>query len=155
MVGLVYGVSLPLSIIFQLYHGCQFYWWRKAECPEKIINLPQVTDTLYHIMSSTPLLREIRTHKVSGDMPDSIGSSKSNYHMITTTTAPQIWCVLSVCLEHYSIEVWPYLGLLEWYVLFVIVFFQIQLVSEWLLFKTKLTNFQLYHNKNKLHSMKW
>ena len=38
----------PLSTIFQLYRGFQFYWLRKWEYQEKTTDQPKVTDKVYH-----------------------------------------------------------------------------------------------------------
>ena len=80
---------MPLSTIFQLYHGCHFIGGGNRSSSRKPrTDLSQVTDKLYHIMLYTsPWSRfELKTSVVIGT--DCTGSCKSNYHTITTTTTP-------------------------------------------------------------------
>jgi len=62
------GLGLGTSILFQLYRG-QFYWWRKQEYLEKSIDLPQVTDKLFHIMlyQLHLTMSGMNTHNFSGN----------------------------------------------------------------------------------------
>jgi len=67
----------------------QFYWWRKPEYTEKTTNLSQDTDKRCFQYTSPWAGFELTILVVIGT--DYIGSCKSNYHMITTTTVPLIY----------------------------------------------------------------
>ena len=85
----IWGLGLlcltPLLLIFQLYRGGKSHLCRKPEYPVK------PTVNFYHIMLYRVHIHTSgnRIHNFSGDIhTDWIGSCKSNYHTMTTTTAP-------------------------------------------------------------------
>ena len=87
--GLGIWCLMSLTTICQLYLDRQLYWYRKPEYQLKTSDLPQVTDKLYPITLYTlpwAMGFKFTTLVVMGT--DCISSCTSNYHTITTTTAP-------------------------------------------------------------------
>ena len=99
---------MPLSTIFQLYRGSQFYWWRKPEYLEKTTNQLQVNDKFDHIRLYWLNIFNVKTWSVIGT--DSIACYKSNYHMISNMMPPNMItliivlkydCYLQICLPFF------------------------------------------------------
>jgi len=63
--GWVVVFNATFNNIAAIYHGGQFYWWRKQE----LTDLSQVTDKLYHILLYRVhiAVNVIQTHNFSGD----------------------------------------------------------------------------------------
>ena len=92
----MFWVRVRVMVFNVIFNNISVISWRSVLLVEETGIQEKTRQTLSHnVESSTPHLSRIRTHTVSGDSTDCIGSCKSNYHTITMT--PVILWILIYC----------------------------------------------------------
>ena len=121
--------------MFQLYRAISFIGWRNRSTRRNPTELSQVTNKLYHIMLYRVYLvmDGIRTHNFGGE---------SNYHTITTKTAPcaneldgKASDTFSKCINYFENQDQVSLSHLRWYKLYMYMYMFLYITND--IFKSK------------------
>jgi hypothetical protein len=93
-----------LSIV--LLKICGMVWFYSVQRPEKTTDLPQATDKFDHIMLYSSPWEGVEPTASVVICTDSTGSCKSNYHMITATTALLLWYEIFINSDKGGCKCW-------------------------------------------------